>query len=138
MSLLGDVRAGIAANLDSIEDVQISAYVLSNPTPPVIWVRPRPESSTYHRAMGDGLSELVMLVQAYVGTPTDVGAQKHLDRFLDLTGPDSVKAAVESDKTLGGVADDLVVQECTGYLEYQRPDGSTALGAEWQVLVYAS
>lgn len=135
MSTLADVREGLRANLSSIPGAQVSAYVLSNPTLPTIWVRPAAEVVTYHRAMGNGVENWTLLVQAYVGVPSDIGAQKKLDEFLASAGASSVKAAIESDKTLGGSANDLAVQNCSGYLEYARPDGTTALGAEWTVLV---
>ena len=136
MSTLADIRAGLAANLSTLLGVQVSAYVLANPTLPVIWIRPSSASGTdYHRAMQDGAEDWNMLVQAYVGTVSDIAAQKKLDEFLASKGATSVKAALESDRTLGGAAEDLIVQSCSGYLEYARPDGSTALGAEWQVLV---
>lgn len=135
MTTLAAIRAGLAANLANVPGAQVSAYVLANPTLPTIWVRPATEPVNYHQAMGNGLDEWMMLVQAYVGTPSDIGAQKQLDEFLASSGATSVKAAIESDKTLGGAASDLMVTNCSGYLEYSRPDGTTALGAEWNVRV---
>lgn len=136
MTTLAAIRDGLRANLASIPGVQVSAYVLSNPVLPVVWIRPASDAVDYHRAMGNGLDEWSMLVQAYVGTPSDLGAQKKLDELLASSGSSSVKAAIESDKTLNGAASDLIVDSCTGYLEYARPDGSTALGAEWNVRVF--
>lgn len=135
MTTLAAIRAGLAANLASVRGVQVSAYVLANPTLPVIWVRPATEPVQYHKAMGNGHDEWMMVVQAYVGTASDLGAQKKLDELLASSGATSVKAAIESDKTLAGAAADLMVTSCSGYLEYSRPDGTTALGAEWNVRV---
>jgi hypothetical protein len=132
------IRAGLKDNLER-DGVLVSPYVLSNPTLPVIWIRPSPtEGIEYHQAMGNGVENWTMLVQAYVGIPTDIAAQKTLDEMISSTGTNSVKAAIESDKTLGGAAHDLIVKKCSGYLEYQRTDGSVALGAEWEVLVLAA
>ena len=136
MSDLRDIRLALADNLALIPSVNVSAYIQANPVLPVIWVRPSSEPGiVYHRAMQDGVEDWTMLVQAYVGTNVDRGAQEQLDKLLASSGASSVKAAIESDKTLGGHADNLVVQGCTGYQEYARPDGTTALGAEWTVLV---
>ena len=138
MASLADIRQGLAANLAVLEGIQVSSYILGNPTLPVIWVRPAPsEGIEYHRAFANGLEEWTLLVQAYFASGiTDIGAQKKLDELLESSGATSVKAAIESDKTLGGVAKDLKVERCTGYLEYGRPDGTTALGCDWTVVVY--
>lgn len=132
------IRTGIAANLGTIAGVTVSPYVLSNPTMPVIWVRPAFETLVdYHEAMRDGLETWSLLVQAYTGALGDVDAQKNLDAFVSSTGTQSIKKALETDRTLGGAAADLIVELCRGYQEYTRPDGGTLLGAEWVVLVRA-
>jgi hypothetical protein len=136
MTLLAAVRAGLAANLANLPVAQVSAYILASPTLPVVWVRPAPSAGfDYHHTMRNGLEVWTMLVQAYVGTTTDIGAQKKLDELLATSGGSSVKTAIESDKTLGGAALDLIVERCSGYQEYGRPDGSSVLGAEWTVQV---
>lgn len=135
MGSIAAIRQGLASNLSSIPGFQVSAYII-NPTLPTIWVRPSPETSIdYHRTMHNGETDWHMQVQAFVGDTTDIGAQKKLDELLENTGESSVFAAIESDRTLGGACDDLKVEGCSGYHEYARPDGSTALGAEWSVLV---
>lgn len=135
MATLANVRAGMAANLSALNGIQVSAYVLASPSLPVIWVRPAPDIGiTYHQAMRNGLEEWSMLVQAYVADTLDIGAQKALDNLI--AGSTSVRAALEADKTLGGAAQDLMVESCSGYRQYGKPDGTTAHGAEWSVLVY--
>lgn len=130
MASLSEIRAGLAANLGALRGFQIFPYVLSNPTPPVAWVRPSSDTFVeYHRAMG-ALDNWHMVVQVYVSTTADIGAQKKLDALID-----SIKGVIESDKTLGGVAQDVFLESGSGYLEYARPDGTTALGAEFSVLV---
>ena len=141
MGSLADIRAGIAANLatvlDGVGGGQVSAYVLNNPTLPVIWVRLDPsEGIEYHRAMRDGVEFWTMRVEAYVGAVSDIGAQKNLDLLLESSGATSVKAAIESDLTLGGAAQKVRVERCAGYQEYGRPDGTSALGSDWTVVVY--
>lgn len=137
MASLTDIRAGLAANLAVLNGVQISPYVTSSPTLPVIWIRPAPdEHAEFHQTMHNGLEWWHLIVEAYVGTPSDIGAQMKLDELVESSGPTSVKAAIEADETLGGVAQTLQVERATGYGEYGRPDGTTALGAKWNVLVY--
>jgi hypothetical protein len=145
VSSLSAIRAGLVTNLNplkaSYRDMQISPYVLSNPTPPVIWVKPGVGNVTeYHQSMEtvgnpDGQFTWTMTVQAFVAGGGDKTAQILLDELLDTRGTHSVKAAIEADKTLGGAAEDLIVRRCISYQEYQRPDGSIVLGAEWIVEV---
>jgi hypothetical protein len=140
MSSLALIRAGLVANLNTLKnsyrDMQISPYVLSNPTPPVIWVKPTQGNVTeYHQAMRNGQETWSLTVQAFVGAGGDKSAQILLDELVATSGAHSVKAAIEADLTLGGATDDLIVRRCISYQEYQRPDGTIALGAEWIVEV---
>lgn len=131
------IRAGIAANLATIQGVQVSAYTLPNPTPPTVWVFP--DETDYHEASQNGLAFAKMAVRALVGTIADQGAQILMDQMLDPAGAKSVKAAIESDRTLGGLVSDLVVERHNGYQLMKNPVApDTApqyLVAQWQVLV---
>jgi hypothetical protein len=138
VSSLAAIRAGLVTNLNTLKttyrDMQISPYVLSNPTLPGIWVKPTQGSVTeYHQAMRNGQETWSITVQAFVATGGDKAAQIILDELLATSGPTSVKAAIEADLTLGGATDDLIVRRCISYQEYQRADGTLALGAEWIV-----
>lgn len=133
---LTQIREGLAANLAAIDGCQVSAYMLSNPTPPTVHVYPG--DIDYDLAMHRGLDKWTLTVQAFVGMVSDQGAQVKLDAFLAPSGATSVKAAVESDKTLGGLVSDLQVVSCSGYRVYARESGGPVLGAEWTVEVLAS
>lgn len=133
---IAELRAGLATNLGTIADVQVSAYMLSSPTPPAAHVFP--EEVTYDKAMQRGLDLYTFTVQMFVGLVSDIGAQKKLDTFLAPTGATSVKAAIEADRTLGGKCDDLRVTTATGYKVYQLAGQTGAvLGAEWSVTIMA-
>jgi|ERR1044071_7280091 hypothetical protein len=129
------LREALAANLSSIKNVQVSAYMLVNPTPPAIHVIPGP--TQYHLTMGKSSMDewWEFTIQAFVAATNDIGSQKLLDSMLASDGDRSVKAAIESDTTLGGACDDLIVTQRTGYQIFV-PDGrGTVLGAEWTVRV---
>ena len=133
---LAELRAGLATNLGTIADVQVSAYMLGNPTPPTIHLLP--EEITYDGAMGRGMDTWTITVQAFVGLVSDVGAQKRLDQMLAPTGATSVKAAVEADRTLGGKCSDLRVVSASGYKVYALAGQQGAvLGCEWTVQIIA-
>lgn len=135
MTSLTDIREGLAANLATISGLQQSAYLLSNPTPPAAEVQP--DEVEYDRSFQRGTDRWQLIVRCFVGATSDVGAQKRLDRMLASSGADSVKQALESDRTLGGAADDVRVVRCTGYRIFARDGGASVLGAEWTVQVLA-
>jgi hypothetical protein len=62
---LTQIREGIAANLAVLDGCQVSAYMLSNPTPPAVHVYPA--EVDYDLAMGRGLDQWTFTVQAFVG-----------------------------------------------------------------------
>jgi hypothetical protein len=142
---IGAICEGLAHNLSGLSGVQVSAYLLANPTPPACEIEPG--TIKYDRAFGRGLDELSFIVRMFVGMTSDIGAQKRLYPFLAASGETSVKAAVESDCTLGGIVDDLQVQHCTGLKLFVRevssPKGGRGsvqgplLGAEWTVQILA-
>ena len=131
------LRAQLAANLDlsPYSATQISAYGLSNPTPPCIQVI-GPEEITYHRAMQNGHADWSITIQALAGLTSDRGAQELLDRMLESTGSASVRAAIEADKTLGGVVDNCIVRGASGYRQYTTAQGDV-LACEFSVAVIA-
>jgi hypothetical protein len=135
---LEQIRAALAAALDGVPGCQVSAYVLANPTPPILMVFPDvSDGIEYHQAMGNGVERWAMRVQGLVSNTLDVGSQKKLDLWLAPSGAGSVKAAIETDKTLGGVVQQAVVRRAAGYQEYARQGlSSTVLAAEWTVDVY--
>lgn len=135
MAALADIRQAVADAL-ALPGFQVSAYLLSNPTPPAIHVFP--DTIEYDASMGRGIDTYTLTVQGYVGFATDIGAQKRLDELLAKTGSTSVKALIETDRTLGGVVQDCRVERVTGYRLYSATgDNRMVLGAEWTVNVFA-
>lgn len=128
------MREGLVANLSTLDGRQIVPYMLGAPTPPTIQVFP--ETVEYDRAMHRGYDAWTFVVQAFAGLTTDRGAQISVDEMLEPSGSNSIKAAVESDKTLGGIVSDVRVVSATGYRVYPS-DGGAVLGCEWTVYVIA-
>lgn len=125
------LREGLAGNLAAVTDVQVNAYALAAPTPPGIQILAG--ANTPHQAMQNGLDIQMFTVQAFVGFTTDIGSQILLDEFY--RGPRSIQAAVESDPTLGGVAQAVMVTEISGAAVRETAAGAL-LVAEWSVQVY--
>jgi microcompartment protein CcmL/EutN len=140
---LTDIREALAAGLkESLPagEVQVSAYILANPSPPTVQIFPG--ETDWHQALQDGLEKRELIVQALVGTPTEEGAQRRLDGFLASTGEFSLKAAIEKiapgdqTVTLGGLVEDVEVVKTKGYQVYKTEGKPPQLGAEWIVDVY--
>ena len=132
MSLYANIRAGIVANLAPL-GIQATGYLISTPTPPVIEVFPG--QASYDATFSRGMDVLVFQVRITVATSLEEGAQRRLDEYLDASGTGSVKALIESDRTLGGIVKDLRVLEATGH-EVAVVDTRPALSATWTVRIY--
>lgn len=136
---LDRVRSGLAANIHAaIPGIQCNGYLLSSPTAPGFEIEPG--EIEYDLAMGRGLDMWTLIVRGYVSDVSDIGAQKTLDSWLASSGALSVKAAIQSDKTLGGACSDLRVAQVSGYRRYGAAANSNVsfLGAEWTVVVYGT
>lgn len=144
MGILTDIRAGLAANLAAISDLQLApggqGYMLSAPTGPSAHIYPGGGAGPieYDQAMQRGLDLIPFTVQVFVPLTSDIGAQANLDAYIEPTGTRSVKAALESDVTLGGAADTMRVVACTGYQQFVFEGRPPLLGAEWHVHIYAT
>lgn len=130
---MADIRAGLAANLETLgPGIQVYAYRHPSPTPPTVQVTGLDEMEA--TSMGGGSYTLTFIVQAFVGTPSDEGAQRRLDDFLYPTGDSSIWAALESDRTLGGVAHGSAVIRNDG-TQLLTVGNAQLLGSSWFVQV---
>lgn len=132
MAALSDIRAGIATNLATISGLRVSDELLDNPQPPVAMVALN--NIEYHQDMRLG-AKYNFTVQVIVGRASERHAQRALDLYVNPEGSSSVKVAVELDRTLGGVVDDLVVESMPNVGSIQLND-TTYLAADFLVAVY--
>jgi hypothetical protein len=129
-----DVREALANNLSSIKGVGCSPWNLgTNFQTPVLQVAGN-GPVIYDRR---GTDKLTFVVQAIVGTVDDIGGQRLLSTFVQASGSQSVKAAIESDRTLGGIVDDLRVTGYLGDTSITLPNGVEYLTGQWTVEVLA-
>ena len=134
LTLISTIREGLARNLEAIRDIQVSAYMLASPTPPAIHIFPA--TIDYDRSMQRGLDVLTFTVEAFVAFGLDQGGQMRMDRLLSPSGFESVKEAIEADRTLGSTVQDLWVSRMSSYRAVMLPDhNDQTLVANWVVLV---
>ena len=136
MATLAAIRAGLATSVNTIVDLQVSPYLLSNPTPPSADISPA--GTKYDLALKRGSDLWTLTVRVIVGTSIDQGSQKLLDKYMASSGSLSVKAAIEANPTLSGVCEDLIVRHVSGYRTYGGEGKPSLLGAEWEVNVWAT
>lgn len=127
------IRQGIAANLATISGLRTSAFVPDNPTPPIAIVVP--DRVVYDTANRRGLDTYTFRVLVIAQRASERGAQNTLDAFCNPTGASSVKTAIESDRTLGGAANDCRVTDLTEYGEMSVGE-TQYLAATFSVNVY--
>lgn len=110
---VGDLRTGIATNLATIAGLRVSSFVPDNPTPPIAVVIP--QRIEFDDAFGRGQDTYTFQVLVVSHRMSERSAQSTLDAYCNPTGALSVKAAIQSDRTLGGKCFDLRVTEMSSY-----------------------
>jgi len=97
------IRTALATNLGTISGLRTAAEVPDNPSPPIAIVNL--DSVTYDQAYAKGMTNYNFTITVVVGRTAEREAQRKLDGYI-TPGANSVKNAIESDKTLGGYAYD--------------------------------
>lgn len=134
MASISGIRDGLAVRLATITGLRTTSYEPDKIAVPAAVVGD--VEVTFDRAMGRGLDEIKVTVRLYASRAADRSGQKALDAYLTGSGPSSVKAAIEADRTLGGACSDLRVTGVDGYGVYEVA-GTAYYGAEFAVTVYA-
>ena len=135
MADVSAIRTGIATNLATITGLRTSATVPDQISPPIAVVMPA--SINYDLAFArSGGDEHEFSVMVIVGRVDERMAQNKLDAFCSGTGSQSIKAAIESNRTLSGQAFDCRVTSLRNYNQVTVGD-VTYLAAEFAVQVIA-
>lgn len=97
------LREALARALATIPGLRTAATVPGAPNPPIAIVGQW--TAEYDATFGRGYDRYRLTVRLMVAPTADQQAQNKLDSFCASSGVSSVKAAVEADQTLGGVAE---------------------------------
>jgi hypothetical protein len=105
--LPSEVRNGLKANLEAIQGMRVYELIPSTPVAPAAIVGQLDFTFDLNNARGLDQANLdvVVLVQRF----TERSGQNDLDKYLAGSGDYSIKAAIESDLTLGGACNTLRV-----------------------------
>lgn len=135
MADISTLRTAIATNLATVSGLRTAATVPDQINPPVAVVMPT--SITYDMAFArSGGDEYEFSVMVIVGRVDERMGQNKLDAFCSGTGAQSIKVAIESNRTLGGAAFDCRVTSLRNYSQVSVAD-VTYLAAEFAVQVIA-
>jgi hypothetical protein len=132
MASISDIRQGLADNLSQVYGLRVSPTMVDAPRPPQAMIYP--DRVEYDLNANRGADTFFFIVYVVVGRADDRTAQNRLDQFI--VGPDSVKAAIESDRSLGNRADTCRVTEMRNYQQLSIGD-TIYLSAEFEVEVVA-
>jgi len=132
MSSMDALRDGIATRLATVNGLRVSATYLDAPRPPVAMVLP--DRIEYDLDGSRGADQFFFTVSLLVGRADDRAAQRNIDDYV--VGTNSVKKAIEDDRTLGGAADTCRVTEMRNYGQVSVGD-VVYLGVEFEVEVVA-
>ncbi|HEY7824563.1 MAG TPA: hypothetical protein VIG24_17105 [Acidimicrobiia bacterium] len=110
MSIL-DLRDGLAARLQTISGLRVSDVMVDAPRPPQAVVAPLRVDYDLNARRGADTYQFVVTVM--VSRADSRSAQDQLDAYV--VGANSVKAAIEADRTLGGKANTCRVIEMRNY-----------------------
>ena len=130
---ISTIRDGLATNLATISGLRTKADIPDNPSPPVAVVSLN--SVSYDQAFKQGVALYNFTITVIVGRVSERTAQARLNAYAS-TGAGGVKNAIQSDKTLGGAAFDVRMQELTNIGAITLGEQSY-LAAEFSVVVYA-
>lgn len=136
MATVTELRTGLANNLATIQGLRTSPTIPDQINPPLAVIIPNTITfdTAFARSGGDEYEFIVTLI---VGRVDERTAQNRLDAYCSGSGASSVKAAVESDKTLGGKAFDCRCVSLRNYNQISVGD-SMYLSAEFVVQVYSA
>lgn len=102
-----EVRLATIAGLRVENHAAGDQNVSSNASVATVAVPPIP---SYRSTMGRGSYELLLDVYVNVGPEPNRLGQRRIAAFASQTGDKSIRAAVEADRTLGGVVQDCIVR----------------------------
>lgn len=131
---IASIRSGLGDNLATISGLRVAETIPDNPSPPIAVIALG--NVVYDGAFHGGLVVYNFTVSVIVGRVAERVAQSRLDTYIS-TGAGGIKAAVESDKSLGGAAYDVRVSEMTNVGAVQLGD-ATYLACDFSVSVYAN
>lgn len=132
---ISDLRTGLADAMSTLLGVRIYDNLPDAPVPPAAIIEL--QGVTYDSTFARGSDEYRFGIVFISGRADDRSAQARIEAWIAGHGTGSVKAAIESDPTLGGICGACRVTESSGLQALDRPDGTSFLGVEFTITLFA-
>lgn len=134
MAQLSEIREAMGTALSTVPNLRVRPMLPALLTPPMAVVFP--QQIEYDLNAARGVNRYTFTVSVFVVKADDRSAQLRVDPFVSPTGSGSVKAALETDRTLGGLVDTLRVTNVSNYSSTDAND-VLYLAVDFEVEVYA-
>lgn len=131
---ISQVKAALGSAVASISGLRTYDRQPDQLNPPFAF--PTLESVDYHGAMGPGLITHTYTLTTVVGRAAERTSERLLDTYMSY-GSGGIRYAIESDVTLGGVAQTSVVESAGPIRTIEGNDNTIYLTTEFRVIVYA-
>lgn len=131
MDLLA-IQQGLATAASAISGLRAFATLPGTVNPPTFAVIEN--DLEYNQTFGNGMTQINFVCGLYL--PSDEQGREALVSYLTNNGPTSIKAALETDKTLGGTAKTLNVDRVRGAFRLYTIGPNDYLGANFDVRVW--
>lgn len=131
---ISQVKAALGTALATISGLRTYDRQPDQLNPPFAF--PTLDSVEYHGAMGPGLVTQTYTITTVVGRASERTSERLLDTYMSY-GSGGVRYAIESDVTLGGVAQTSVVEQAGPIRTIEGNDNTIYLTTEFRVIVYA-
>lgn len=132
---ISQVKDGLKARIETISGLRAFDYQPDQVNPPFAF--PTLDTITYHQTgMASGGVVMNFTITLIVNRASERTAQDQLDQYMSFSGAQSLRAAIEADRTLGGVCDDLIVTNAENLTNIDAND-TLYLTVDFKVTVYA-
>ena len=132
---ISQVKDGLKTRIETISGLRAFDYQPDQVNPPFAF--PTLDTITYHQTgMASGGVVMNFTVTLVVNRASERTAQDELDKYMSFSGAQSLRAAIEADRTLGGVCDDLIVTNAENLTNIDAND-TLYLAVDFKVTVYA-
>jgi hypothetical protein len=131
---ISQVNAGIKTRLATISGLRVFDYMPDAVNPPLAF--PVLTGIEYHKAFSGGDVQFSYNVGVVVGRVSERTAQTTLDQFMSYSGASSIRAALEGDKTLGGIVDTLTLSSSANISSLAIGDANF-ITVDFTLLVYS-
>ena len=132
---ISQVKDGLKTAINTVSGLRAFDYQPDQVNPPFAW--PTLDTVTYHQTgMNNGGVVMNFTVTLVVNRASERTAQDQLDQYMNWDGAKSLRAAIEADRTLGGVCSDLIVTNAENLTNIDAND-TLYLAVDFKVTVYA-